>query len=157
MAVIKLPSLSDTFKVVLKAPIDSAVTCSSEEYKLYLETLDEAHLKLNGEPTRFVMRKVLPTVAASEVQNSQFSMKNGQMEFQYAFAMKEVQASLIGIENPSHLPPEEKLEFRKAQGLAGGAHDDLIAQLNAVGVIMDLYKARQTAVGGASSDLTKKK
>lgn len=154
---LNLPSLSDTFKVVLRSPIESAVTCSSDEYKQYLETLDESYLKLQSEPTRFVMRKVLPAVAFAEVQNAQFQMVGNEMKVQMAFAQKEVQVSIIAIENPGDMPPDQRLEFRKAQGLGGGLHDDILAQLCAVGVIMDLYTARQTALGVSGQNTAKKK
>lgn len=154
---LRLPSLTDTFKVVLKSPIESAVTCSDEEYQKYLESLDESYLKLSGEPTRFVMRKVLPAIAQAEVTNSQFEMQDGEMKVKLGFIQKEVQASIVDIENPSDLPPSERIEFKRQPGLLGGLHDDIFAQLGAAGVVMDLYRAKQSAIGSRKDDLLKKK
>ena len=151
---LKLPSLHDTFKVVLR--IDSAVQADAEAYQRYLETLDEGHLLLSEEPTRFVMRKVLPNRLFKKVQNEQFEMVDGKMQVQLAFTSEEVRCSLIGVENPPHVPADERLEFKAESD--GGASENLMASLNAAGVVMDLYRARQTAVGPKTGqDALKKK
>jgi len=136
---LKLPSRNETYKVVLR--IDSAVGCSAEEYDRYLETLDESLLKLKEEPTRFVMRKVLPYRLASQVQDMQFGFEKNEVKVRSSFMLEEVRCSLVGIENPPHIPESEKIEF-KAHG-DGGASEDLMASLGAAGVAMDLYKTRQ--------------
>lgn len=151
---LKLPSLHDTFKVVLR--IDSAVQADSEGYERYLETLDEGHLKLAEEPTRFVMRKVLPNRLYKKVQDDQFQFKGKEAVLSFSFTSQDVRCSLIGIENPPHLPLEDRIEFKADSD--GGACENLIAQLQAAGVIMDLYRAKQTAVGAKDqSDTVKKK
>lgn len=151
---LKLPSLHDTFKVVLR--IDSAVQADAEGYERYLETLDEGHLQLAEEPTRFVLRKVLPNRLYKKVQNDQFQMVDGKMQVQLAFTSEEVRCSLVGIENPAHLAAEERVDFKPDSD--GGASEELIAMLQAAGVVMDLYRAKQTAVGAkGNADLVKKK
>lgn len=154
---LRLPSLTDTFKVVLKSPIESAVTCNDDEYQKYLDSLDESYLRLAGEPTRFVMRKVLPAIAQAEVTNSQFEMQDGEMKIKLGFIQKEVQASIVDIENPADMPVSDRIEFKRQPGLLGGLHDDIFAQLGAAGVVMDLYRAKQTAIGSRKDDLLKKK
>lgn len=150
---LKLPSRNETFKVVLR--LDSAIGCPPDDYDRYLETLDETVLQLQEEPTRFVMRKVLPYRLASGVQDKQFSFKKGEVEVRSSFMLEEVRCSIVGIENPSHLPSDERLEF-KADG-DGGASEDLMAILGASGLVMDLYRARQTANGNRNQDAVKKK
>lgn len=155
---LRLPSLTETFKVVLRSPIESAVTCTDEQYGQYLETLDESLLGLQSEPTRIVMRKVLPAAAQAEITNSQFTLEDGEMKFRLGSAAKsEIQAAIVGIENPEGIPEDQKLVFKKASN--GLCHDDIISLLGAAGVLMDLWRARQQAVGsqGKNQELFKKK
>lgn len=155
---LKLPSITDTFKVVLRAPVEGAVSCSSEEYDQYLKTLDESYLKLTAEPTRFVMRKVLPSVAQASITDAQFKVDGaGKFEMRMSFMAKEVQHSIIGIENPEGIPEDQKIEFKRSGELGGGVHEDILAMLNAAGVVNDLYQARQTAIAGRKDDILKKK
>lgn len=150
---LKLPSRNETYKVVLR--LDSAIGCGDEDYERYLETLDESILQLKEEPTRFVMRKVLPYRLASGVQDKQFSFKKGEVEVRSSFMLEEVRCSIVGIENPPHLAPEDRLEF-KADG-DGGASEELMAALGASGLIMDLYKTRQTVNPKPNQEAVKKK
>ena len=151
---LKLPSLHDTFKVVLR--IDSAIGADAEAYERYLETLDEGLLQLKEEPTRFVLRKVLPNRLYKKIQGDQLQMKDGEMKVFFSFTSQEVRCSLIGIENPPHLPAEDRIEFKAESD--GGASEDLMSQLQAAGVVMDLYKAKQAAVGPKTGlDALKKK
>ena len=78
MAVI-LNSKRETFEVVLS--VDSALDMSEEEFSAYRETLDDGLLKFKDgqEPTRWVMRKVLPFGLAKKVQNEQMTSVNGEM------------------------------------------------------------------------------
>lgn len=137
---LKLPSRNETYKVVLR--IDSAVGCSPSDYEKYLETLDESLLQLKEEPTRFVMRKVLPYRLASAVQDMQFGFEKNEVKVRSSFMLEEVRCSLVGIENPPHIPESEKIVF-KADG-DGGASEELMASLGAAGVTMDLYRTRQS-------------
>lgn len=150
---LKLPSRNETFKVVLR--LDSAIGCPAEDYDKYLESLDESVLQLTEEPTRFVMRKVLPYRLASGVQDKQFSFKKGEVEVRSSFMLEEVRCSIVGIENPAHIPLEERLEF-KADG-DGGASEDLMSILGASNLVMDLYRARQTVNSSRIQDSVKKK
>jgi|GEM_PF-6405303 len=150
---LKLPSKSESFKVVMR--IDSALG-EGADYEAYLESLSEEHLKLVEEPTRLVMRKVLPYRLAQGVQNQQFSYKGGEVQIQPAFMLEEVRCSIIAVENPASVPDDEKIEFKAHSD--GGASEDLMSLLQAAGLVMDLFRARQTAVGSKEgSDALKKK
>jgi hypothetical protein len=146
----------DNLELVLR--IDSAVGCSDEEYSGYLEDLDEAKLKLKEgeEPTRFVMRKVLPYGVQKQVMNEQLKIgQRGETEFQMGHILEEVRCSLIDIKNPASLPEEEKVKFIKDSD--GYASKQLIANLSSVGVLMDLYSARRTYIDKTKKgDLVKK-
>jgi hypothetical protein len=139
---LKLPSKSESFKVVMR--IDSALG-EGADYDLYLESLNEEHLRLVEEPTRLVMRKVLPYRLAQGVQNQQFSYKGGEVQIQPAFMLEEVRCSIISVENPATVAGEDKIDFKAHSD--GGASEDLMSLLQAAGLVMDLYRARQTAVG----------
>lgn len=150
---LKLPSRNDTFRVVLR--IDSALG-DNADYEAYLKSLDESHLDLREEPTRIVMRNVLPLRLYRKVQDEQVEYKDGGVKINSSFTSEEVRCSIVGIENPPHLGADDKVEFKAAGD--GGASEDLIAQFAAAGVIYDLYQARQTAVGSkADQDKLKKK
>lgn len=150
---IRLPSRNDTFRVVLR--IDSALGPNAD-YEKYLDTLDESHLDLTEEPTRIVMRNVLPLRLYRKVQDEQVEYLDGKVKINSSFTSEEVRCAIVGIENPPHLGPDDRVEFRAASD--GGAGDDLISQLAAAGLVFDLYRARQTAVGPKSkADNLKKK
>ena len=139
---LKLPSKSESFKVVMR--IDSALG-EGADYDLYLEALNEEHLKLVEEPTRLVMRKVLPYRLAQGVQNQQFTYKGGEVQIQPAFMLEEVRCSIISVENPATVSNEDRIDFKAHSD--GGASEELMSLLQAAGLVMDLFRARQTAVG----------
>lgn len=150
---LKLPSRSESFKVVMR--IDSALG-EGADYEAYLASLSEEHLKLQSEPTRLVLRKVLPYRLAQGVQNQQFKYVGGEVSIQPAFMLEEVRCSIIGIENPSDVADADKIEFKSHSD--GGASEELMSLLQAAGLVMDLYRARQTSVGPKdASDGIKKK
>lgn len=137
---IKLPDLNERFEVVLK--IDSAIDsekCSSDDYNEYLKTGNEGLLHLKEEATRFVMTKTLNYKNAKKIQRAQFSSNDGKPEFDFSSIMEEVRLSLVDIKNPASVPKEDHIEFK--QHGEGGASDDLMAKLVAVGAVMDLWTA----------------
>jgi hypothetical protein len=150
---LKLPSKSESFKVVMR--IDSALG-EGADYDAYLNSLSEEHLKLVDEPTRLVMRKVLPYRLAQGVQNQQFKYQGGEVTIQPAFMLEEVRCSIIGVENPANVSDEDKIDFKAHSD--GGASEDLMSLLQAAGLVVDLYRARQSAVGPKdATDGVKKK
>lgn len=152
-----LPSLNDKFEVVLER--DSALSMTSEEYKEYLESkCNKTFLKKKDgqEPTIFVMRKVLPFELAEKVQNKQMNVsEKGKMNFQMAFMLEEIRASLIDIINPPGVTPEQSIKFIKDSD--GGAHEDLVAVLHAAGIVQELYNARASVLKDLNSEELKKK
>ena len=153
MAVL-LPTQRDTFDVIIS--IDSALDISSEDWERYRETLDESHLKFKDgmQPTRFVMRKVLPFSLAKKVQNDQVTTRDGKMEVQLGFISEEVRASLVDIKNPEDVPQDQWIKFEKDKD--GGASEKLMELLMAARIVDELYAARQVKVS-KMSDLLKKK
>lgn len=153
MAVL-LATKRDTFDVIVS--IDTSLDVNEEQWNLYKETLDESHLKFKEgmQPTRFVMRQVLPFALAKRVQNDQMTTRNGAMEVQLGFITEEVRASLVDIKNPTDVPEDQHIKFEKDKD--GGASEKLMELLIAARLVEELYSARQVRVG-KMSDLLKKK
>jgi len=118
---------------------------SKEDYTEYLETMDEGRLSFvtGGQPTRFVMRKIIPYKQSLKLKNSQVTMIDGELQPQISFINEEVRLSLIGIENPEVEAQYKKhlLEYKKDGD--SGASFSVMEKLEAFGVIGDLYAARQ--------------
>lgn len=133
-----LASDSSVLKVVVSK--DSAVKCSPEEYQSYLEDLDESKLKLEGEPTRFVMSKTLNFKAHQELLRAQakFGVK-GKVEPDLSYILVEVRLSLKDVENPKDLPLNKQIIYKRDSD--GFCSEDLVAGLQSHGVLMDLQIA----------------
>lgn len=136
---------------------DSALDCSSDDYDAYLENLDESKLKFKSgdEPTRFVMRKTLPYEASQKVMNSQASIDKGKVTLNMSYVMEEVRLALIDIKNPAQLSKEQQIEFKREND--GYCSKVLIAGLQASGVLMDLFRARQAVLDAPKADALVKK
>lgn len=154
MAVI-LQAKHETFDVILSC--DSALDVTEQEWELYKETIDETHLKFkDGEqPTRFVMRKVLPYGLAKKVQNEQATLDDSkQMRVNLGFINEEVKAALIDIKNPPGVDADKALRFERDKD--GTASEKLMELLIAAGVVMELYSARQVKTASQAAHLKKK-
>lgn len=151
---IKIPTKDETFSVI--ASLDSALEKDGDAYEKYLQTLDESHLKIipGEEPTRFVMRKVLPFKLAQKVQNAQIEISEAGTQIKPAFMMEEVRCSLVDVQNPPSLPASDHIKFEKHSD--GGASYGIMEMLLAAGVVNDLYKARAYAILGLGDSLKKK-
>ena len=135
---------------------DSSVRCEEEAYEEYLKTLDEGLLDLDPEmePTRFVMKTILTKKHDIEVKNSTMSMNSkGEPQIQLGFMQKAVQVSLLRIEQPENLPEESKITFKMISNLID---DETISWLDQVGVLKDLYTAKENAATGNIGGVLKK-
>jgi len=147
-----IESADTTIKVVVSK--DTAVHCTEEEYEKYTESLDESLLHLEGDPTRFVLRKNLSYEASQKVMDAQASFVKGKVQMNMSYVLEEVRASWVGVENPPDLSPDRCINWkRESDGLA---NKQLVAGLQNAGVLMDLYKARQS-FGSNPSEGSKKK
>lgn len=153
MAVL-LNTKRETFDVILS--FDTALDVTEEEFELYKETLNETHLRFKEgqNPTRFVLRQVLPFALAKKVQNDQITTVNGKMEVQLSFIPEEVKAALVDIKNPPELPEDQQIKFEKDKD--GSASEKLMELLMAAGVVQELYNARQLKLGSVQANLKKK-
>jgi hypothetical protein len=153
MAVI-LNSKRETFEVVLS--VDSALDMSEEEFSAYRETLDDGLLKFKDgqEPTRWVMRKVLPFGLAKKVQNEQMTSVNGEMRVQMSFMSEEVKASLVDVKNPPGVPDDQQIKYERDKD--GSTSEKLMELLISAGIVPELYSARQVKLGSVNESLKKK-
>lgn len=151
---ISLPSIDETIEVISR--VDSAISTTPEQYEDYLKTLDESLLqRVDGqEPTRFVLRKVLPTRAVKKLKSDQIGFEEGKPTFRFGSILDDVRYSLIDVKNPPSVPQEQQVSFTKDTD--GYASENLIAVLDAAGIIMDLYTAKNYAVQKGSDAIKKK-
>lgn len=149
-----LSAKRDTFDVILS--FDSALDVTEDEWKLYTETLDESHLRFKPgmQPTRFVMRQVLPYGLAKKVQNEQATFQDNKLQVNLGYMNEEVKASLVDIKNPSDVPDELKIKFEKDKD--GTASEKLMELLIASGVVSELFSARQVKLAANSTSNKKK-
>lgn len=140
---LNLSTINQEIKVISR--IDSALN-SLENYKEYLETLDESLLdfKEGGKPTRFVMRKIIPYGLQQNIKNKMMQMEQGEMQIKLSFMSDEIRASLIDIENPDDIPEDQKLVFITDKDNLVSEH--IMSILDQAGVISDLYAARKNAI-----------
>ena len=133
---------------------DSAVNCDDEAYELYQKDLDEELLELEGEPTRFVLKKGLNYKEQQAVKDAQVKMDGKKFSVSLSYMMEEVRIALTGVDNPADLPLDKQIIYKRASD--GKASEDLIAMLESAGVVTELYTARQNSLG-VLTDETKKK
>jgi len=137
-------------KVILSC--DDAITTGVDGYKKYLEDLDEGHLGLAKDPTRFVMRTQLKYDLSEKVKKSQMFYKDGDLQFNAAYYMEEVRARLCGIENPPGV--ENTIDFKRDGD--GGAHKEIVEIIDTLGETLNLFTAIQVAIK-SKNELLKKK
>jgi len=133
---------------------DSAVNCDDEAYELYQKQLDEELLELEGDPTRFVLKRGLSYKEQQTVKDAQVKMDGKKFSITLSYMMEEVRIALIDIENPGDIEESQKIIFKKADD--GKASKELIAMLETFGVVTELFTARSNA-SGVLDDTTKKK
>ena len=126
---------AETVKVIVHK--DSSIAGVSDEvYQQYLKNLDESLLPINGEPTRFVLKKTLEYKDTKHVMNSQVDItEDGKPKMNMSFMLDEVRCALVGMEGPG------EASFRK--GPDGKASQEVVNALYNAGVVMDLYTGRK--------------
>lgn len=148
--------IKETIEVISRR--DDAVGCDAEAYKDYLDGLDETKLQLKEgvEPTRFVLRKILPYAIKQRLKNDQLSMRANSnaktaddmsVEVRMGYVLDEIRAALLDVKNPGI--PELKFE-KDSDGLAS---KKLVSLLESYGIMDELH----TAFAKATSALVPKK
>jgi hypothetical protein len=135
---------------------DGSVRCEEEFYDEYLKCLDESLLDLDPdvEPTRFVMKKILSHVDDIAVKNETVKVDmKGNPNIQLGFMQKAVQVALLRIEQPDSLSEDQKIKYKM---ISNKIDEETISWLDQVGVLKDLYSAKENAASGKDSENVKK-
>tara|TARA_R100000742_G_C4266512_1_gene84625 strand:+ start:463 stop:915 length:453 start_codon:yes stop_codon:yes gene_type:complete len=149
MAIVK-PNPGEQIKVI--SQVDSAVTCNEDDYEKYLESLDERHLDLSGEPTRFVLKKFLTWGEQDEVDKLKAHTEGRKVQPKMSFMAEDVRLSLVEIENPDSVPDLQKLKLEKDKW--GKPTRDFVGILRDMKIVNDLFNARSSS-HKANDDLKK--
>ncbi len=152
---VKLPSFNEHIDVALR--IDDALDMTHEEYDEYLKDpcSDKLKLKPGMTPTLFRMRKVLPYRLTNKVEAAKLSGHGQDVRASLGFVLEEFRCSLIDVINPPDVPEDQRIVY-KAHG-DGGASEELVTQLKAIGAVEDLYQARENVLDRRKTELDKKK
>ena len=135
---ISFNKISGNFELI--SSLDPSVKCSKDDYDKYLTTLDEDILQLSDAPTRFVVKRTLDYKAHKAVKGAQIEKDGKDMKMTTAFIMEQVRQSLVDIKNPEGTT--SPLIF--ARDSDGRASKDLIADLESMGIVMEIYTAQGT-------------
>lgn len=139
-------SMNDVKEKVIEviAKCDSSLDITDQEYEEYITTLDATKIKLKqgDEPTRFVLNTNLKYEHLLKI-DTEFSIsRDGNVKVSASNRHEEVRLCLIDIVNPSTLPKDQHLLYKKAGD--GGAARELMAILITNGIADNLYAALQT-------------
>lgn len=153
----KLPDTKGFIDVALR--IDDALDMTNEQYELYLKnpTPDNLVVKPGCTPTLIRMRKVLPWKQARAIEDMKMGMvtvKDGdkvkqEMVPKIAWMYEEVRCAIVDIINP----PDAADPVPFSKDAESGASHELASQLLGLGVMVDLYNAREAAISGGNSKL----
>jgi len=135
----------ETVKVILSC--DKAIGADGD-YDAYIGSLDETLLKLEGEPTRFLMKKRLKYKVSEKLKKQQMDYSDtGGAKVNGAFYMEDVRMRWCGIENSTQ-------EFKKDGD--GGASFEMMEKLEALGGVLELYAGCMVSIKSSRDDLKKK-
>ena len=137
MAILK-PKKEEKISVV--ASCDSAVRCDEEAYEEYQKSLDERHLNLDGEPTRFVLKKYLTWGEQDQVDDLKTKVEGKKVKVNMSFMAEDVRLSLVDIENPPEVDEINRLVIEKDKW--GKPTKEFVGLLRDMKIVNDLYSAR---------------
>lgn len=110
------------------------------DYQAYLKDLDETHLKLQGEPSRFLLNLEFKSKEGERVKNAMLGGKDEDGEPKVAYGSWSFLVAKIvlkDIQNPPDVPLEHAFVMRKDD--KGNVHDDLLARLDRHGIVQDIF------------------
>lgn len=150
-----LKSTQATIAVISRKDDALPADLKDSEWEAYSASLDEAHLRLAGEPTRFVLKTELGYAAQQSIQSMQMGInEEGKPEVRLGFILEVIRCALCGIENPASLPVEQHIIFKKDRD--ANASKELISMLHNHGIVMELYGIRESAIQRMAATPTKK-
>jgi hypothetical protein len=123
---------------------DGSVKCDRDAYKRYIDTFDEDEpdesiLKLDGEPTRFVLTTSLDYGKGTNLQRKELRVIDGKTEVSGTYLAEEMRLSFINVINPPDTPKSEMIKFKKDG--SGGAMIAFMDSLQRAGILKNLNSA----------------
>lgn len=116
---------------------DDAVDEDGSDYDMYIKTLDRSHLKLNGEPSLFILNLDFKGREAQAIKNASMSAKDDEGKASLALGSLSFIITRFGLKDIKH--PEgasDTLPFVK--GKDNNVHDNLIGTLDRLGVVNEI-------------------
>jgi len=140
---------------------DSAIEPDEAAFEDYIQSkLDESKLtfKEGQEPTRFIMSRNLDYDDQQEIMSQQIKseIKGGKIKqtANVGYMLEEVRRALIDIENPSTIPGEQHINWKRDTD--GKTSKGLIALLNSAGIATELFSTRNEVLQPAKTEILKK-
>lgn len=138
----------DLSAIQMIARCDDSVEEKGTDWEAYFKTADEKHLviKPNMIPTRFHLNFNFDGKGAEQIKNAMIggSDDDGVKLAYGTWTFRVAKLALKEITNPPDLPLEEHL--RMQQDARQLAHDDLLAKLDRLGVVQDIFSLYQALV-----------
>lgn len=153
---LNLHKLDGNIEVIVSA--DGALKSSKEQYIEYSKSLNESFLEFHEgmQPTKFVLRKSLDFKGVSAVKSKQIKMMaDGQAQFDLSYILEEIRYALTDIKNPDNIPEEDKIKFVRDSD--GYCSKELIAKLESVGAVQDMFACRQNLLQSEKDNVSAKK
>lgn len=116
---------------------DDAVDEEGSNYDEYIKTLDRKHLKLNGEPSLFILNMDFKGKEAQQIKNASMSAKDDDGKASLALGSLSFTIARLALKDIKHPEGEGNvLPFMK--GRDNNAHENLIGSLDRMGVVNEI-------------------
>jgi len=135
---------------------DDALDLQASDLEAYKKSGDVSKLKFvaGKQPTIFLCNFALKGAQAASLKNSMLGGTDDEGKPQVAFgtwSFRVAKFCLKDIRNPEDLPEDSKLLFKKDE--KGFAHDDLLVELDSLGILNEIFAMYSTLVlGGARAN-----
>jgi hypothetical protein len=126
----------------LVCEFDDAIDQGNSDIEEYKKTADMKHLKFhpNKQPTIFLCNFDLKGKEAAAIKNAMLSGRDDEGNPQLTlgtWSFRVIKYTLKDIRNPDYIEAHERIDMKKDKD--GYAHDDLLAILDKVGVVNELF------------------
>lgn len=138
---------------------DSCVKADQKGYEAYLKSFkdgagDESHLKLDGDPTRFTLKKQLTWQEKQRLRSKNIKILGRKASIDVNYTANMVRLHIVGIKNPEGVDPAKRLNFEQEGD--GGLSFKILNQLDNGGSIPELLAAVTNAAGDKDEEEQKK-
>jgi hypothetical protein len=144
--------------IEIVSEIDDAIDMNLSEWEEYKKTGDRKFVmcKPGKQPTIFLCNFELKGKESAHVKNAMLDGKDedGAPKVTIgSWSHRVVKYTLKDIVNPSDLPEEEKIVFKKDD--RGYCHDDVISKLEELGIVSEIFGLYMTLVIGSHRQASK--